>query len=76
MPGMYSFTTYNGLTSEANYDPTQPGTGYAADMARHSLQVRREMWEAARVLNPGNLRDTIVTQHATVVTNALANAVG
>jgi hypothetical protein len=55
------------LTAEANYTPT---TVYI-DLARLSLKSRLELMEAARVLNPGNILDTIVTQHSTVASNAL-----
>jgi hypothetical protein len=41
------------------------------DFTKISFKTRRELIEAARILNPGDPLSTITTQHATVVTNAL-----
>jgi hypothetical protein len=61
------------LPNEANYNV---GTGDPyMDMSRLSLHTRRELKEAARVLNPGDINSTLVTQHSTVVTNAQTRSV-
>lgn len=59
------------LTSEATA-PIQEGE---LMLARHSYPVRKELLEAARVLNPADPMNAYVTQHSTVCTNALARAI-
>ncbi|MDE2102960.1 MAG: hypothetical protein KGL39_37295 [Patescibacteria group bacterium] len=63
---MFSVAVKNELTAEASFTPNDPYT----DLARLSFPTRKELMEAARVLNPGAIFSTIVTQHSTVVTSA------
>ena len=60
MPGMYSQTVNRELTAEGSYTPAT----YADDVSRLSFQTRRELWEVARILSPGDLRSQLVTNHA------------
>lgn len=70
---MYGFTENNELINEANYTV---GTGDPfIDLSRLSFASRKEMMEAARVLNPGDVFDTIVTSHSSVASNAQSRAV-
>ena len=68
---MTATTTVNELATEA----TLPATTAAVTLARVSFQTRRELIEAARVLDPADPLGTIVTQHATVVATATTRSV-
>jgi hypothetical protein len=68
---MTATTTVNELATEA----TLPVTTASATLARMSFPTRREMIEAARILDPADPLGTIVTQHATVVATAQTRSV-
>ena len=59
-------------TAESSYTPTS----YEADISRLSFQTRRELLAQAAILDPGHPRKELVVAHSTVVTNALAAAIG